>query len=367
MSTADWKQIEVTETISKAFPFRNTQTLADKENDAWLWSKSSMQQFRSGIDAEAHLEGLFNELDKYPERENQTPSHGKSCTGSEWGTQETSQSDAANLEDIDIRSTAAAKLRRSARDICSWTPAYSSDCDGLKGRSTWKELVRTFVTCVRDLEAENYELSHQLAKMRQNSTMIVGSTISPVTLRTIIMVRVMEANFGTPTRINNKTLLFTEMGNLSPIHIDALDVTLTPDRANQLRRLLPSGTAYRDLYDGIYIHTCTKCLKPRFRLNKANRYPLFRDLNEYPKLGDMLSYGEICSSCGLEALLRAIWRDWWHSLGNMVWLKHYWDQGCCTFDIMCEKDLVSILDSLGCQDVNDVEDYVKKYPLPHPF
>ncbi|KAH6680857.1 hypothetical protein B0J14DRAFT_579533 [Halenospora varia] len=297
MSTADWKQIEVTETISKAFPFRNTQTLVDKENDAWLWSKTPMQQFRLGIDAQIYLDGLFNKLDKYRERKNQTPkeatqnpSHGKSCTGSEWGTQEISQSDAANLEDIEIRSIAAARLRRSARDIRFWTPAYSSDCDGLnEGRSTWKELVRTFVTSVRDLEAENYKLSHQLAKMRQNSTMIVGSTISPVTLRTIIMVRVMEANFGPPTRINDQTLLFTEMGNLSPIHINALDVTLTPDRANQLGRLLPSGTAYTDLYDGIYIHTCTKCFKPRFRLNKANRYPLFRDLNEYPKLGDMLS------------------------------------------------------------------------------
>lgn len=333
MSTADWNQIEVTETISKAFPFRNTQTLADKENNAWLWSKTPMQQYRSGIDARVYLDDLFSKLGKYLERKNQAPkeatqnpSHGKSCTGSIWGTQEISQSDAANLEDIETCSIAAARLRRSARDIRSWTPAYSSDCDSLKeGRSTWKELVRTFVTSVRDLEAENYEISQQLAKMRQNSTMIVGSAISPTTLRAIIMVRLMEANFGSPTQINDQTLLFTEMGNLTPLRIDALDITLTPDRANQLGRLLPSGTVYRDLYDGIYIHTCAKCFKPKFRLNKANRYPLFRDLNEYPKLGDILSYGEICSSCGLETLLRGIWCDWWHNLGSMVWLKHNWD------------------------------------------
>jgi hypothetical protein len=386
MSTAYWNQIEITETISEAF--RNTRTLTDKEDDAWLWSKTPMEQFRSRIDAQVYLNGLFNELHEYLERKNQIPkeamqnpkncicspqgfgrsvNHGKSCPGSEWGTPRISQSDAATLEDVEIQSIAAARLRRSARDIRSWAPAHSTDCNGLKeGRPTWKELVRTFVTSVQDLQSENYELSHQLARMRQNSTMIVGSTIGPVTLRTIIMMRIMEANFGQPTRINDQTLLFTKMGYLSPIHINALDVTLTPDHANQLGHFLPSGAAYSNLYHGIYIHTCTKCYKPRFRLNKANRYPLFRDLNEYPKLGDVLSCG-VCSSCGLETLLRAIWRDWWHSLWNIEWLKHNWDQSCCASDIICEENLVSVLDSLGCQDVNDVEDYIKKYPLPRPF
>jgi len=116
MSIADWSQIEVAETISKAFHFRNTQTLADKENDAYPWSKTPMQQFRLGIDAQEYLDGLFNELDRYPERKNQTmkkvtqnPSHGKSYTDSGWGTEEISQ----------VQSVAAARLRRSARDIRS--------------------------------------------------------------------------------------------------------------------------------------------------------------------------------------------------------------------------------------------------------
>lgn len=346
------------------------QTLADKENDAHLWSKTPMQRFRIEIDAQVHLDGLFNDLNNYLEGTNQTlkkatenPSHGKSSTNCEWRTEGISQSKAANVENNKIRSEAAARLHRSARDIRSWTPAY--DGDGSKeGQSTWKNLVRTFVTSVQDLETENQELTYQLAKMRQDSTMMVGSTISPVTLRTIIMMRVMEANFGPPTtRVNDQNLLFSDIGKITPIHIGALDVTLTPDRANQLGLLLPSGTVYRDIYDGIYIHTCTKCLKPRFRLNKTNRYPLFCGLNEYPKLGDMLSYGTICSSCGLDTLLRAIWRDWWHNLGSLVWLKHDWDQNCCFFDIMHEADLVSILDSLGCQDINSVNEYIKRYPL----
>jgi hypothetical protein len=232
-----------------------------------------MQQSRSGIDAQVYLDGLFNELHEYLERKNQIPNpkhcicspqgfgrsvnHGKSCTGSEWGTYGISQSDAATLEDVEIRSIAAARLRRSARDIRSWALAHSTDCNGLKeGRSTWKELVRTFATSVRDLQSENYELSHQLAKMRQNSTMIVGNTIWPVTLRTIIMMRVMEANLGQPTRINDQTLLFTKMGYLSPIHINALDVILTPDDANQLGHFLPSGAASTSLVQFISLVVC---------------------------------------------------------------------------------------------------------------
>ncbi|EPE34267.1 hypothetical protein GLAREA_07280 [Glarea lozoyensis ATCC 20868] len=142
MSTADWNHIELTETISQAFPFQNTQTLADKENDACLWSKTPMQQFRLGIDAQVYLDGLFNDLDKHPERKYQTlkkatqnPSYGKSCTDSKWGTEDISRSNAGNLEDNEIRRVAAARLRQSARDIGSWTPGY--DCDGSKeGRST---------------------------------------------------------------------------------------------------------------------------------------------------------------------------------------------------------------------------------------
>src|SRR5262249_2560284 len=40
-----------------------------------------------------------------------------------------------------------------------------------------------------------------------------------------------------------------------------------------------------------------------------------------------------------------------------------WDQSCCTSWIIGEGELVNVLDALGCRDVNDVDDYVKKYHL----
>src|SRR5450432_1555681 len=139
-----------------------------------------MQQSRPGIDAQVYLDGLFNELHEYLERKNQilkeaiqnpkncicspkgfgrSINHGKSCPGSEWGPHGISQSYAATLEDVATQSTAAARLRQSARDLRSWAPAHSTDCNGLKEESSkWKELVRAFATSVRDLQSENYEL-----------------------------------------------------------------------------------------------------------------------------------------------------------------------------------------------------------------
>jgi hypothetical protein len=351
MSTAIWNQIEMVEEISKAF--QKTQTLTNKEDDAGLWSGTPMQHFRSGVGARVYLDGLFNELHEYLERKNQIPIPIREKD--------------ATLEDVEAQNTAAARLRRSARDLRCWAPAYSTDSNDVEEeRSKLKELLKAFASSVRDLRSENFELSRQLARVRQNANTIVGSSIWPVTLRTIIMMRITEANFRPPTRINDQTLLFPKMGNLSPIPVTALDVTLTLDQANQLGHFLPSGAAYSNLYDGIYIQTCIKCCKPKFWLKKANCSPFFCDLNEYPRLNDVQYFGQICSSCGLETLTRAIWRDWWRNLGNIVWLKHDWDQSCCNSWIIDEESLVSVLESLGCQDVNDVDDYVKKYSLPCP-
>jgi len=261
---------------------------------------------------------------------------------------------------------AAAILRQSIRNLRLSAPTYSIDSSGLKEEcSQWKELGIAIATCVRDLESENYELSQQVARIRQSANTIVGSPTWPVTLRKFLMMRLTEASFEQSTQINDQIPCFSKTRNLNPIPVIALDVTLSPNQANQLRYFLPSGAAYRrSLYHGIYIHTCTKCYKPRFRLSKINCYPLFSELNEYPKLHDVLYFGEVCSSCGLETLLQAIWRGWWHNLGNIEWLKHDWDQSCCSTPITNVSTLISVLDSLGCQDVNDVDDYVKKYPLP---
>ncbi|OCK92478.1 uncharacterized protein K441DRAFT_614748 [Cenococcum geophilum 1.58] len=209
------------------------------------------------------------------------------------------------------------------------------------------------------IQSENHTLSQEIVELRQKPNMVVGSTAWPVTLRMVLMMRIMEANFGASTLNSSNNPPVPTLERVPPIPAGALDITLTPDQAHQLGQLLPDRATYGDLYSEIYIQTCTKCFKPRLKVKKSNTFALFHDLDEYPKLCNV-HLGNVCSACGLETLLEAIWRDWWRDLGNMKWLKHVWDQNCPSW-IPTEKKLEKVLNYFGCRDVNDKDEYVKNF------
>ena len=214
---------------------------------------------------------------------------------------------------------------------------------------------------MQDLQSENHKLSQEIVELRQKPNTVVGSTAWPVTLRMILMMRIMEANFGGSTLNRSKNPPVPTLEGVPPIPAGAVDITLTPNQAHQLRQLLPDGAMYGGLYSEICVQTCTKCFKPRLQVRNSNTFALFHDLDEYPKLCNV-HLGDICSACGLETLLEAIWRDWWHDLGNMRWLKHGWGQNCFS-RISTEKKLEEVLNYFGCRDVNDKDEYVKKYAV----
>jgi IBR domain, a half RING-finger domain len=214
---------------------------------------------------------------------------------------------------------------------------------------------------VQDLQSENHKLSQEIVELRQKPNTVVGSTAWPVTLRMILMMRIMEANFGGSTLNSSKNPPVPTLEGVPPIPAGALDITLTPNQAHQLGQLLPDGAMYGGLYSEICVQTCTKCFKPRLQVRKSNTFAFFHDLDEYPKLCNV-HLGDICSACGLEALLEAIWRDWWHDLGNTRWLKYGWGQNCFSW-IPTEKKLEKVLNYFGCRDINDKDEYVKKYAV----
>ena len=214
---------------------------------------------------------------------------------------------------------------------------------------------------MQGLQSENDKPSQEIVELRQKPNMVVGSTAWPVTIRMILMMRIMEANFGGSSLNSSKNPPVPTLEGVPPIPASALDITLTPNQAHQLGQLLPDGARYGSLYSGIYVQLCTKCFKHRLQVRKSNTFALFHDLDEYPKICNV-RFGDICSACRLETLLEAIWRDWWRGLGNMTWLKHGWDQSFISW-IFTEEDLEEVLDYLGCQDINDKDEYVKKYAV----
>jgi len=292
----------------------------------------------------------------------QTINHDKRPTSSSFDTCRIVEPHIINSRGFRTQSAAAERLRGSTKRLGSWSAKYKTHNNGLEEELlNGKALIREVANSVRGLQSENHKLSQEIVELRQKPNMVIGSTAWPVTLRMILMMRIMEANFGGSTLNSSNNSPIPTLEGVPPIPASALDITLTPNQAHQLGQFLPDGATYGGLYSEIYVQTCTKCFKPRLQVRKSNTFALFHDLDEYPKPCNV-RLGDICSACGLETLLEAIWRDWWRGLGNMTWLKYDWDQNW-VFWISTDKDLEEALNYLGCRDVNDEDEYVKKYAV----
>lgn len=346
--------------------FRNGQTIANQEDDGRLWSRNPMQKFRSRVDAQVYLDSLINTLYKNTLRNElrkdcgQTINHDKRPSSSDFDTRRIAEPHIINSRGFRTQSTATERPRRSTKELGSWSAKYKTHNNGFEEElPNGKASIREVANSVQDLQSENDKLSQEIVELRQKPNMVVGSTAWPVTLRMILMMRIMEANFGESTLNSSKNPPVPTLEGVPPIPAGALDITLTPNQAHQLGQLLPDGAAYGGLYSEICVQTCTKCFKPRLQVRKSNTFALFHDLDEYPKLCNV-HLGDICSACGLQTLLEAIWCDWWHDLGSMRWLKHGWDQKLSS-SISAEKKLEEVLNYLGCRDVNDKDEYVKNF------
>ena len=125
------------------------------------------------------------------------------------------------------------------------------------------------------------------------------------------------------------------------------------------RRAGSAGSFSPALYQGLSIHTCSQCERPRLQLLGFSPHPFVSQLNEFPR-SECYTFQDRCSSCGRQELRQSLSVDWWQQLDNMFWLRFNWDEGCCFEWIVSVQSLKAVLESLQCDDLHIVQRYTER-------
>ena len=267
------------------------------------------------------------------------------------------------------RSSATENLHQSRQGLRSWAAAFKAESNSLNSDlSEYSRLLKTFSECVDNLEKKNQQLSLQLEHMHQGSARSHERASQPKTLRGIISVRIMETAEKSNINLEPDHTPIAESESLDPIPADILDVALSSDQLDVVEELLPkiSGVKSRQIYRGLWIHTCAFCRMPKFQVIENDVCPLFRNFAEFPLQDpyreDTKSYGEICSSCLFKIFLRDICRNWWQDIGALTWLRPRCSFGCCVDDsITCINGVREYLSQFRSLDPADKEKCLSLY------
>ena len=225
----------------------------------------------------------------------------------------------------------------------------------------WMKKMESFKTNDKKPGEQNFELVYHLAQSCSTLHLHLGCYADRVSIRVLVSLRIVEACSPPASKRVERRKPLLENIKLTPIPAQALDGQLSPVQAEILQKFLPDGYAYRTLYHGLSIQTCTQCHHAKIQVDRNTVHSFFRGLAEYPvqelQERPSSSMSRMCSSCHFNKLLRGISRDWWYRINSSKWLKFDMGespQSTCFLDGL-ELYRVLYCKLLSCDEVDRME------------
>ena len=326
------------------------------DNDEYVPKEWNEDQQQSGFDVDCYLDRLHGRLDMIEDRKN--------VSSIIMPRESLEIPKAPYIVDSDSRNRSATDFIIARQHLRSWAAKFSAHGSRNNESSTeqWKELLQSFTRAVDNLAAENESLTNQLEMLHVvESNLRDNLRQGPTSLRAILLARIAESklNEGSKNMSPQSRNIFKDRDGVPPIPPYALDARLNINQAAQIQRYLSTLEKDPALYQGLSIHTCSQCERPRLQLLGFSPHPFVSQLNEFPR-SECYTFQDRCSSCGRQELRQSLSVDWWQQLNNMFWLKFNWDEGCCFEWIVSVHSLKAVMESLQCDDLHIVRSFTER-------
>jgi hypothetical protein len=224
--------------------------------------------------------------------------------------------------------------------------------DGVASKLKLKEVFLKLSSDLTALETENTSLRQSFNKLQEEAC--VFRAVQPLTLRYLLVVRLVEASFAQPstdmTEANELQMWWPN--GLCAGQLDKICSTAT---LGDMVTILPRGPRYNCFYGCLELASCEVCYGQKFKFKLGTRFndASLRWLHEFTGRSSYFSccYEKVCRDCFLQHTIDALEYRWWCSLGSLRWFVCP-RSGCGNaLGIRCEADLQICLERNGDTEI----------------